>query len=164
MPSISGGDSSGRDYAPHMYVLTEGGNPNKDADYAFVGDAVASAYDELGQEYRMGVTALDEAVCEVSREDTFLSCQVPTGIPCSAIPESVKRGMLGASLSQIATTSGQVMLRALGVDVPKDIEPLDFKKMFDGSTAERAAEADKSKQWDAAERQLRTRLDIDSSP
>lgn len=160
MPSITGGDSSGRDYAPHMYMLTEGGDANNDADYAFVGDAVASAYDEQAH-YSMGVTALGEIVCETSVQDTLQSREIPVGIPFAAIPEFAKREMLDESLSQIATVGGHIMLKALGVEVPKDIEPLDFEKLFDGSLEERADEQVKSDQWDAVEQQLRATLGIE---
>lgn len=54
MPSIAGGSSTGIDYAPHMYVLREGGNSSLDSDFIFVGNAEVSWNDEskLGDTYK----------------------------------------------------------------------------------------------------------------
>ena len=46
MPSIDGGSSTGIDYAPHMYVLREGGNYLDESDYIFVANAT-TFYDDL---------------------------------------------------------------------------------------------------------------------
>ena len=123
MPSITGGDSSARDYAPHMWVLSEGGDSSIDEDYTFVGNATAFYREpEAGLEYHVGVTALGELVGSVI-PDQYNTLR---GLSAEEIPEAAKKKLIEVGLNQISTLAGHVILNGLGVEIPSDLEPLDF--------------------------------------
>jgi hypothetical protein len=157
MPSIYGGDQSARDYAPHMWILREGGNSSNDDDYTYVGNATVSYDDPKTKDsYHIGVTSLGELVGAV----LLKRHRIYQGIPAEQIPEAAKKKLAKEGIQQISTLAGQVILGGLGIEVPGELEPLDFYKLFNGSGTERAAEVEKKQQWDVVAEELRQNLDI----
>lgn len=155
---MTGGDSSDRDYAPHMWVLAEDGDSTRDEDYIFVGNATTFYRDaEAGAEYHVGVTALGELVGSVTTDNYKTS----TGLPAEEIPDPAKRKLVEVGVRQISTLSGQIILSGLGIGVPSDLEPVDFGKAINGTPEQRAIEFAKREQWQQVEAQLRHELGIE---
>ncbi len=139
-----GGDSSGRDYAPHMYVLQVGGDARSDDGYHFVGGATAY-YDQRDSSknnpvsYHIGVTGLGEMVCDVTVSGTT------TGLPSEEIPPAAKDKLLAYGLNQMPSMAGFSILQALQIETP-DIEPTDYELLFNGTPEQQALELAKEKQ------------------
>lgn len=157
MPSITGGDSSARDYAPHMWVLSEVGDYSKDEDYIYVGNSTVYYHEpEAGLEYHVGVTALGELVGSVTPDQW----RTVRGLPTEEIPDAAKKKLIEYGLRKIGTLSGHLILGAFGVNMPQDLEPIDFGKAFNGAPEEQEAELAKEQRWNDVKKQLRHELGI----
>jgi len=102
MPSITGGSSTGIDYAPHMYVLSEGGDSYRKEDYIFVGNAETS-YEDVTQ-YD---ATYDEQLAAIA--------QLATGAYCNNyhIGVSVINGLVGERTTtkrKVVNTNGRSYL------------------------------------------------------
>jgi hypothetical protein len=194
MPSITGGSSTSIDYAPHMYVLREGGESRRDDDYIFVGNAEASyeATEQYGatyeerleaiaalatavhcSSYHIGISATEGLVGDITTKKIevvdhgskkFLtSSLVPDshrGIPALEIPEAAKKELLKVGLRQIGTFTGHAILGGLGIELPDDIEPLDFGKVFNGTPEEQTAQRAQNERWELIAKSLRQTFKI----
>ncbi|MDB5175609.1 MAG: hypothetical protein JWM81_467 [Candidatus Saccharibacteria bacterium] len=181
MPSIDGGSSTSIDYAPHMYVLREGGDYQLEEDYVFVGNAETTYEDDLKygstyqeqlariqeqaadgfySEYHLGVSLTEGLVGDVQTKqlevrqfggknylyDTCIGGS-HQGIPSSRIPEEAKRKLITVGIEEISVLSGHIILNALGIELPTDLELLNFGKLFNGTPKEQSTERMKDKQW-----------------
>ena len=165
MPSIDGGSSSGRDYAPHMWVLNVGGNPNLDEDHSFVGNAETSYRPDgfYGRRYHIGVTALGEIVCDYMDAPADYKEYTVTriGIEPSEIPEEARMALLTQGLRQIGTMEGNSILGALGIDMPAGISAINFGLLFNGTPEEKETELAKRKAADEFARNLSEQLGLE---
>lgn len=181
MPGIDGSDQSSISYAPHMYVLREGGDYANDADYIYVGNATVY-YDDTREygdvpvsklsrgvtfsAYHIGVSIVEGLVGEVRTKrmkqgfDETVAGSL-RGIPASEIPEPARKELIAVGIRELPTMSGQTILSGLGIEFPTDIEPIDFAKLFNGSPEEQAAEAAKKGLWRATENRLRETFGIE---
>lgn len=140
MPSMFGGSSSARDYAPHMYLLGPDGNGDNDKDYAFVGNTVRSVRDK-DVEYKVGhgVMGLVANKFEPLQPDRpYPSRQ--SYIEVEELPQSVIRNVLDKAL---APNADLPLVRALAknLEPPVDLsnvelpEKPDIANLFDRNPA-----------------------------
>ena len=100
MPSMTGGDSSTRDYAPYMWILPHGGDPEFEDDYVYVGNTGSVHVEVDGTDFHIGATALGELVCEASEvTGNYWDPHIFVGgIHHKIIPEQVLRSALNNAL------------------------------------------------------------------
>ncbi len=152
MPSITGGSSTDRGYAPHMYVLQENGDSSRDDNYDFVGNATVYYTDNtINTRYHIGVNVLGEVVGDKRDAFTFPPTDSPfhAGIPNTEIPEQAKQKLVEHGVRQISNVAGNQILTACGIELPADLEPVSFEKIFNGSKQEKQAQQELRERWEA---------------
>lgn len=190
MPGIDGGSSTSFDYAPHMYILREGGDSNVEADYIYVSNAETRCDDQdkfgatykeriatiatlgtggLYSRYHIGISPIEGLVADVRTESLWIGKSGKDvfwlgisdvggshrGLSTSEIPKLAIDSLISEGLRQISNIYGHTILGGLGIELPTDLEPMSFARLFNGTPAEQAAEHAKKDQWERIADELR---------
>ncbi len=155
--------TSSRDEFPNEWIMLQGGDPNIDDGYVYVGTTgVYYKNPDTDELYHVGVTALGEIIGSWSPggPGSIIYDEV-RGLRMDEIPQAAKNKLASEGLLQIGTLSGNLILGALGIDLPTNIEPISFARIFNGTDEEKQAEQENRLQWQQAGEELRQQLGIE---
>jgi hypothetical protein len=121
MSGIDGSSNTDRNYAPHMYVMTRGDNPDDDSNYDYVGNATvvyaeADKNGKLAAYYHLGV-ADDRIVCDRTT-DIFKHSDLRP-FPAFNIPPELRAAAIKKGAEQLPFEHGFKLLRAFGIKLPE---------------------------------------------
>jgi hypothetical protein len=144
---------------PQEWILSPGGDPNNDDGYTYVKCGVYYRNPDTHEQFHVGVTAFGEIIGSWSPggPGALIYGEV-RALDTNEIPPAALQKLTTEALLQIGSFSGNLVLGALGVELPPDLEPVEYAKLFNGTDEEKKVEHAKIAQWQQIAEELRPEL------